>query len=312
MGVTREDVRLSVVMPVYNGAAYLRDALESVATQAEGVELVCVDDGSTDDSVEIVKSFTNRLNLRLVEPGRSGNWVAATNAGIRAAKTERLCMLHQDDLWLPGRMERLRHTPDERLVTHDARLIDSAGRTLGNWRCPIAAGRVDPEAFVRKLVIQNNLAIGSPVFYREDALAAGGLNERLWYTADWDLWLRLGSQYGAFHFAESLTAFRVHPQSQTVSRPDHNGGMRAQMLEVVDRYLPAIGGGDRERKRIRQVAEFSAELNAALAGRVRGQKAGWLPISRRFARLGPAGWAHYVRDSRIIERASARLKSKPT
>ena len=98
---------LSVVMPVYNGERHLPAALESIDAQGAavaGIEIVAVDDGSTDRSVAILEVFSRELPLRVIRAGRQGNWVKATNIGLEAARGAWCCFLHQDDLWLPGRL----------------------------------------------------------------------------------------------------------------------------------------------------------------------------------------------------------------
>jgi glycosyltransferase involved in cell wall biosynthesis len=90
---------ISVVMPCYNAAAYIRDALESALAQAMPVnEIVVVDDGSTDDSVGIVRSFGDRVRL-LVQHNQGAS--AARNRGIAAACGTLVAFLDADDLWLP-------------------------------------------------------------------------------------------------------------------------------------------------------------------------------------------------------------------
>ena len=99
---------LSVIMPCYNGERFIAAALESVRTQyRDGIELLVIDDGSQDRTLEIVRDFAQALPMRIISPGRIGNWVAATNIGLREATGDWACFLHQDDLWLSGRMERL-------------------------------------------------------------------------------------------------------------------------------------------------------------------------------------------------------------
>ena len=75
---------LSVVMPTYNGEKFIAAALDSVLQQHdEEIELIIVDDGSTDRTLDIVRDFAKALPIRLITPGRIGNWVAATNIGLR-------------------------------------------------------------------------------------------------------------------------------------------------------------------------------------------------------------------------------------
>src|ERR1035437_3719239 len=103
---------LSVIMPIRNGAAFLGAALESVAREAcEGVELVVVDDGSTDASLSILARYRDRLPMRVLEH-QTGSWVAGANLGLRDSDASFACILHQDDLWLPGRLGAIRAALD--------------------------------------------------------------------------------------------------------------------------------------------------------------------------------------------------------
>ena len=96
---------LSVIIPTYNGSKYLAAALNSVVAQQDNnLECVVIDDGSTDDTLAIVESFQERLNINLITKARAGNWVVNTNHALRVASGECVCFLHQDDLWLEGRL----------------------------------------------------------------------------------------------------------------------------------------------------------------------------------------------------------------
>src|ERR1700722_16897379 len=118
---------LSVVVPTYNGEKFIAAALESVREQCdEATELVIVDDGSTDHTLDIVRDFASVLPIRLITPGRLGNWVAVSNLGLREAIGDWVCFLHQDDLWLPGRLARLRTEMESTksvLIIHDAMYV---------------------------------------------------------------------------------------------------------------------------------------------------------------------------------------------
>src|SRR5947209_6668813 len=130
---------LSVIVPTYNGAAYLPAALESIVAQADpDIEVIAVDDGSTDETPAILDSFANRLRLTVIRR-RVGNWVANTNLGLERAHGEWACFLHQDDLWRPGRLPAIRPALADRpsLVLHAADFVDPAGRPVGRWSCPL-------------------------------------------------------------------------------------------------------------------------------------------------------------------------------
>jgi GT2 family glycosyltransferase len=305
---------LSVVLPTYDGAAYVGAALASVAAQAdEGVEVICVDDGSSDDTVRIVRTFSQALDLRVVEGPRKGNWVAGTNQGLRLARGEYVSLLHQDDLWMQGRLRHLRGelagAPSAALFVHPSLFIDEGGRTLGSWGCPLSArdGLVSQEVFFERLLVQNFLAVPAPLFRREAALQVGGLDESLWYTADWDLWLKLAALAAPVFCPRPLAAFRVHGASQTAARAGETQGFRGQMCTVLDRHLSRLAPG--RARAVEAAARFSVEVNASLAA---ASKDGPIPwhLALRFLALGPGGWRRYLRDARLGERVSARVRAR--
>ncbi len=306
---------LSVVMPTCNGADYLAAALESVRREGTGgVEVIAVDDGSTDDTLKILRAHEAALPLRVVQRERVGNWVAGSNIGLGEAVGRYACFLHQDDLWLPGRREALRREAEGEapptLLIHPALFIGPDGERLGTWRCPFPSrdGLIDPTLFEERLLIQNFIAMPSPMFDRAAALRIGGMDESLWFTADWDFWLRLAHLGPVRYLRNPLAAFRIHPASQTVARPSDGQGRRQQLRAVLERHIAAWSGDPAKTPRLREAAEFSVEVNVALAGAARGEAIPWNHLLRRWLRLGPRGWLRYWRDSRILERVGARLR----
>src|SRR4051812_48632691 len=90
---------LSVVIPTYNGERYLPATLESVKGQdLSGLELIAIDDGSSDSTVDILENYRDTLPLQIIRGARSGNWVKSTNRALSLAHGEYACFLHQDDL----------------------------------------------------------------------------------------------------------------------------------------------------------------------------------------------------------------------
>lgn len=299
-------------MPTYNGEKFIAAALESVRQQCDGgIELIVVDDGSNDRTQEIVRDFARLLPIRLITPPRIGNWVAVTNIGLRAASGEWACFLHQDDFWLPGRITRVREeveTASGALVLHDACFAGPDGRDLGPWTCPLPEGDVPPDQFLERLLIQNFIAIPSPVFRRGAAMDSGGLDESLWFSADWDLWLRLGAMSSVHFIAEQLAAFRVHPESQTAARRVQPGEWEQQLRTVLFRHLQNWKVAGRRRNSVEGAAMVSIAVNSALSAVARGGQARVSPALFGILALGPPGWRRYFRDSRIVQRVRSRLK----
>ncbi len=304
-------------MPTYNGEKYLTATLESVRDQHGSeieIELVIVDDGSTDRTLNIVRGYADTVSLRLITPGRLGNWVAATNLGLREARGDWACFLHQDDLWLPGRLTRLRREMESHqgaLIIHNATYVGQDGQKLGSWTCPFSqGGTIASNEFVERLLVQNFIAIPSPVFRRDAVIDSGGLDETLWFSADWDLWLRLGALGPICFIAETLTAFRVHPASQTTARKVRPKEWEEQLTTVLERHLQSGLVTGKTRSKVERVALASIAINSALSAASRGEPVEPSAIFRQLLTLGPAGWRRYLRDSRIVQRVSSRLKAQ--
>ena len=302
---------LSVIIPTYNGSKYLATALNSIVVQQDkSIECIVIDDGSTDDTIAIAQSYAARLNIKLITKARAGNWVVNTNHALTEATGKYACFLHQDDLWLEGRLNQIRKAiaayPQASLYLHDSMFVDERGKPLGLWRCPLAnkRGIVTTEKAIDKLLVQNFIAIPAPVFKRSAALEIGGLNEELWYTADWDFWLKLAALGDTCYIPQALAAFRVHADSQTIRRSSSVAEFRQQMRTVVDKHLT------NRANRIGKVAFFSTEVNTTLAAIVHGESPNLLKLALDFLLLSPTGWWRYWQDSRIQERISARLKAK--
>ena len=308
---------LSVVMPTYNGEAYLASALESVVAQGDrDIEVVAIDDGSTDATVSILESFSDRISLTLVRDSHAGNWVANTNRGLLIARGEYACILHQDDLWLANRLRllkaRLVSDPRATLLVHPSWFIDSTGKRLGLWRCPLPqhARAIEPEYMVSRLLVQDFIAMPAPLFRRSVALQVGGLDEDLYQTADWDFWLKLAAAGVSHHLSRPLAAFRIHAQSQTIQRGKSIDEYGSQLHLVLDRHLAIWARYGEETSSIGRMARVSVELNKSLVSLANGQRPELRNLARRILGLGPRDWLPLLHYSRIFDRVVARLRDR--
>lgn len=310
-----ENPWLSVIMPTYNGSTFLPEALESVASQEDdGLEVIAIDDGSGDDTVPILRSYSERLSLRVIEQEHVGNWVAGTNRGLHLATGRYVSFLHQDDVWMPQRMRAIRDALAEEaplaLLIHPVWFVDAAGKRIGRWRCPLPAGSVlAPDGVIERLLVQNFISIPGTVFPRQLAVEVGGMDEDLWYTADWDLWLRIARRGPTLYVSKMLAGFRVHPGAITAIRSARPDAFRWQLETVLDRHLAEWSAPSSSRREVEAAARFSVEANVALAALTHRRPSHVTALLARFVRLGPSGWKRYLRDSRILERAGARLRA---
>jgi glycosyltransferase involved in cell wall biosynthesis len=312
---------LSVLIPTYNGGKYIESTLNSIISQGSiytDIEYIVVDDGSTDNTISILKSFQEKINLKIIQREPQKNWVTNTNYALSLARSEYISFLHQDDIWMNDRLLILknltREFPNVNLILHASKFIDIQGNDLGLWTCPLPAypQLIDCNIVLKKLLIQNFISIPSPIFKRESALRVGGLDEKLWYTADWDFWLKLAAQGAVVYYPKPLAAFRVHPDSQTVTRSSYIQDFRKQLEMVINKHLDRLVFPPRLKKKIRKIAQLSIEINIALASVVHGKKIKILPLIFCFLSVGIQGWYCYLRDSRIYQRVSARVKTKLT
>jgi GT2 family glycosyltransferase len=303
-------------MPTYNGADFIGRALESVARQDDGtIEVIAIDDGSTDATRAILAAFSSRLTMTVIERPHSGNWVESTAVGMSAARGEYLCWLHQDDIWRPRRLARLRRLavdqPDAALFVHPSWYIDASGRRIGYWRCPLprvnrALGYAD---VAPRLLVQCFIATPATLF-RADAVQRVGLpDERLTYSADWDYWLRLARLGRTVYHPTPLSCFRIHAGSQTIARLGEADERHRQERSVVERHLPELQARHPAGRLAGRVARFSVDLNHALACALAGRAVPWRSLAADFARLGTAGWQRLLRDSRVIERCLSRAQA---
>lgn len=303
---------LSVVVPAYKGEKWLPAALESIAREAApGIEVLIIDSSPTSATIDVAHRFSERLDLRLFDRPDLPMWHAKTNFGVGVARASHACWLHQDDLWLAGRAGAVREwiarDPTAALLLAPSEIVDESGRTLGVWECPLPKlGSISPELFLERLLVQNFVSAPAPVF-RTDAWAqCGGLDETLWYTADWDIWLKLAA-IGAVRYHDRLTtAFRIHGGSLTMTGSRDIADFANQMQIVLDRHLPRVGGSA---PRVGRTALASILVNTALASAASGDYRAIPRAILNLLRLGPLGIYRYFRDSRIVERVMPRLRA---
>ena len=305
---------LSVVMPVHDGAEWIEETLESVAAEpTDGVEIIVIDSSQDDATATIVARYADRLPLQLLRRPDVKPWQTKTNMGVELARAEHACILHQDDLWLPGRVAAVRRwierAPGAVLHLAPTAMIDRRGRKLGRWRCPLPAEQeLNARFLLQRLLVQNFVAVPAVIFSRSAWLQCGGMDEQLWYTPDWDIWLKLASAGPVFYHDEMTTAFRIHGSSLTVTGSRDAGEFRNQMQIVLDRYLG--GTPPTERDEVEKAARASIEVNVRLAAVSGGSFMGVFGVAANIVRLGPAGMSRYFRDARFCERVMPRVRAR--
>ncbi len=303
---------LSVVIPSHHGEAWLEATLGSLAAQTNSdFECILIDSSTTPTTVDIAERFQDHLHLRIERRPDIKDWQGKTNLGAELATSEHLCMLHQDDLWDPSRAARvhewLQSDGDVTMHLHPCWIVDERARRLGVWRCPLPPGRrLSGEFVLERLIVQNFVAICAPVIRRDAFLAVGGLDRALWYTADWDLYLKLLDGASVLYHREFLASYRIHSEALTISGSRDGADFEAQMAQVLERHWPSDAVKNAQHLRARAMASIA--INVALARTLhRGAGEDFRAITTTL-RLGPRGIAVLLRDTRLLERVLPRAR----
>ena len=218
-GVMLDSPRVSVVMPVYNGMPYLPIALQSILDGTfRDLELIVIDDGSTDGTAEYLQSITDtRMQSKRVP---NGGVAMALNEGLAMARGELVARMDADDISAPTRIARqvsfLESHSECVVVGCWAHMINRDGETFDEWVTPTS------DQGIRCGLLFEPCIIHPSATYRRSAVLRVGAYRREYEGAeDYDLWTRLCTQGRCRNLPEKLLSFRVHSASATGKQRSH-------------------------------------------------------------------------------------------
>lgn len=224
---SRTEPAVSVVIPAFNAGWCIRPAVDSVLAQTfTDFELIVVDDGSTDDTAQILCSYGDALRV-VSQP--NGGMSCARNAGIRLARGRYIAFLDADDRWLAPKLERQVTLLDERsdlaFCAATATLEDLDGEVLGTWACSATGTASVAEVFAAHALIAGGAS--SVLARRELVQTLGGFDETLFGAEDTDLWIRLAARGGFACIPETLVVVLKRPGSVSRNRQRMRAGALA-------------------------------------------------------------------------------------
>ena len=242
---------VSVVIPSYNHAAYIREAVDSVLSQSlSDLELIVVDDGSQDESLDILAGYSDRRFHLYTQPNQGAH--AAINRGLHAATGDYLAILNSDDAYHPQRLEKLvsvlKADPGIGLAGSHIQLIDQKGQPLG-----IKHGYLDCEPWLldkpqrsfragddlrAALLTENYFATTSNFVFSRRWFERTGDFRPLRFTHDWDYALRLAKLAEVALVPEPLLRYRVH--ATNTIRQDQ-AAMLFEFCWILAVHLPDYG-----------------------------------------------------------------------
>lgn len=222
--------KVSIVVATYNRCEKLKEAIQSVLSQSfSNWELIVVDDGSEDETPQLLSHYSSKdSRIRFKRQDNQGV-AAARNEGIRLATSEFISFLDDDDLWLPEKLEK-------QIYELEARPAHALNFTWCWREDDNAPGRkLEPpqkvDATYRRLFSANFIPTPSAVLIRRRALAGNAsFNEIYHGVEDYDLWLRLASQFPFSAVEEPLTIYRRH-----------SGSVSRKTISILEQMIQCLG-----------------------------------------------------------------------
>ena len=205
---------ISVILPVYNGGAFLEEAVESILSQTyRNFELLALNDGSTDNSLAILSHFAVRDDrVRVISRPNKG-LTATLNEGISLARGDYIARMDHDDIAFPDRfvsqVEYLDSYPEIVAVGGQIVLIDATGRDLGPMRLPCSHEEID-EHHMRGASVLFHPTV---MMRTRTVRAVGGYDETCEAAQDFDLWLRLAEAGRLANLDSVVLSYRQHLDS---------------------------------------------------------------------------------------------------
>lgn len=257
---------VSAIIPTYNRAYLVKDAVDSILAQTyENIEVIVVDDGSTDNTLEVLSAYCNRI--RVIRQENAGP-AAARNRGIAASSGELIAFLDSDDLWLPEKLER------------QVKLLQSAGPTVSCCLCNIRMCWPDKESNsfdiaalspeipegiwlnVEEIIATRFLLFNQGAMIRRTVLEKiGGFDESLWLLEDHALALRLSLEGPWTFVRDPLVIWRESVEDSLSKRAQRDDfGLHQPLVTILEKHLQQVNE-KRPHKRLQRYV--SRELQSA-------------------------------------------------
>jgi len=205
---------LSVIMPVYNAEQFVAQAIGSILHQTyDNLELIIVDDGSSDNSVNVIQSFKDD-RIKLYRNDGNHGIVYSRNKGLKLAKGDYIGMFDADDVAYPEKFEEQiaffgQHN-DYGMVGSWAKFIDEQGKQVpGRWKL-----RASPEMIPAIMLFQNYF-LQSAVLYRKECISKYSFREGFDILEDYLIWIEITRDFKAWNLQKYLVNYRIHDDGVT-------------------------------------------------------------------------------------------------
>ena len=221
-------IKVSVIIPVYNGAKFIENAIDSVLGQTnQNFEIIIIDDGSIDNTPNILKNYGDKIKYYTQE---NQGQACAINKGLEMSECEYIAYLDSDDMYYPEKLEeQLKYFHDHSdvgLVYSDRCHIDSSAKIIS---------LVQSRKLDHFLFLQENRLCRSSVMHRRKCLGEVGVFDNCISGGDdWDMWIRISEKYTFGYINKPLIKYRIHENNISKVRPNwrnYNRWIRMMIIQ---------------------------------------------------------------------------------
>lgn len=265
--------KISIVLPTYNGAKYLRQAIESCLKQTyDNIELIIVDDCSSDNTPDIIKSFSDR-RVRYIRNEKNLRLPSSLNVGFKNAAGEYLTWTSDDNQFLPTAIEEmldvLKNHPDGAFVYTDYYVMDlETGQTL-------------LKQIPSKLNMGKLNRIGACFLYKREVYETiGDYNPYYGLVEDYDYWIRISKRFKMIHYPKALYIYGEHPHSLTSKKIAH--------VQLLDKFLKFHHGFIPLKELIGGINFYLVNMGKAVTNTAE-LPISWLNMVKKISRLSISG-----------------------
>ena len=206
--------RVSVIIPTHNRAELLKETIKSVLDQTyQNFELLIIDNGSTDNTKEVVESFKDK-RIKYFWQENSGGPSSPRNRGLKIAKGDYIAFLDSDDLWDKKKLEKqieILNENEDLIVWNEGAIINQEGHSIGkNFTEVEGASKKNKSGHIFKQLITGNFILLSSIIFKKDNLRNLKFNERMNINEDYLFMINLARHYKFYFINEPLVRYRVH------------------------------------------------------------------------------------------------------
>jgi len=212
-------LKISVIMSVFNGEKYIKEAVESILDQTyQDFEFIIVNDASTDNTEGMLEQF-NDSRINIIRNDSNLGLTKSLNIALKHARGEYIARMDADDISHPLRFEKqvmfLENNKECLVVGTWLSVIDEKGREYGTW------GEYESYEDIRNgLLIKNQIGHGSAMIRRIALYNIGGYDEKFLFAQDYDLWLKLSEIGELWNIPEQLYSLRFWPECTSIAKKD--------------------------------------------------------------------------------------------